>query len=140
MSTTGRAVSKAPYTSSWGYSRAIRVGDRVEVSGTSATNPDGAVHAPGDPYEQARFVLEIIRAALEDVGASMDDVVRTRAYLTRIDDWREVGRAHLEAFGSIQPASTCVAGIELMAPELLVELEAVAVVGAGRPADASGSL
>lgn len=137
MSTTDRAVSKAPYTASWGYSRAIRVGDRVEVSGTSATNADGSAHAPGDPYEQTRFVLEIIRGALADVGASMEDVVRTRAYLKRIEDWREVGRAHLEAFGEIQPASTCVAGIDLMTPELLVELEAVAVVGAGRGMGAS---
>lgn len=124
-----RAESHAPYTGAWGYSRAVRIGDRVEVSGTSATNPDGSVHAPGDAYEQTRFVLEIVAAALGEVGASMADVVRTRAYLKRIEDWREVGRAHLGAFGDVQPASTCVAGIELMHPDLLVELEAVAVVG-----------
>lgn len=137
MSSTERAVSKAPYAASWGYSRAVRVGDRVEVSGTSATKPDGSPHAPGDPYEQTRFVLEIIRGALADVGASMEDVVCTRAFLKRIEDWREVGRAHLEAFGEILPASTCVAGIDLMQPELVVELEAVAVIGAGRGAGAN---
>jgi len=123
-----RVRSQAPYTGSWGYSRAIRVGDRVLVSGTSASLPDGSVHAPGDPYEQSVFILDLIEAALADVGAALADVVRTRAFLTDVELWREVGRAHLERFGDVLPASTCVGGSTLLHPELVVELEAEAIV------------
>ncbi|HZE50092.1 MAG TPA: Rid family hydrolase [Jatrophihabitantaceae bacterium] len=122
-----RVASQAPYTARWGYSRAIRIGDRVLVSGTSATKPDGSVYAPGDAYEQTRYVLDLIQAALRDVGASLEDVVSTRAYLTTRDIWPEVGRAHLEHFGATLPTSTCIAGIELLQPQLLVEIEAEAI-------------
>ena len=125
-----RVASLAPYTARWGYSRAIRHGDRILVSGTSATRPDGSVHAPGDPYEQTRYVLELIQTALQDLGSSLPDVVRTRVYLTTPDIWPEVGRAHLEYFGATLPASTCIAGVELMQPDLLVEIEAEAFTGA----------
>lgn len=123
-----RVRSEAPYAGSWGYSRALRVGDRVLVSGTSATRPDGSVHAPGDPYEQAVFVLDLIERALRDVGAELSDVVLTRAFLADIADWKEVGRAHLERFGEVMPASSCIGGAVLMQPGLIVELEAEALI------------
>ena len=126
---TQRVRSQAPYTGRWGYSRAVRVGDRVLVSGTSASLPDGTVHAPQDAYEQAVYIIDVIEAALADVGASLADVVRTRAFLTEIDAWTEVGRAHRDRFGEILPASTCVGGAVLLHPDLVVELEAEAIVG-----------
>ena len=119
---------KSPYRDSWGYSRAVRIGSRIEVSGTSATQPDGSVASPGDAYGQTRYVLDVIGAALRELGADLDDVVRTRVFVTSADLWPEVGRAHHEVFGASAPASTCVAGIALMRPELLVEVEAVAIV------------
>lgn len=111
-----------------GYSRAVRVGDRVEVSGTTATDDDGAVVAPGDPYRQAGRAIENVETALADVGASLADVVRTRLYVTDVDDWEEVGRAHGEAFGEVRPATSMVEVSALIDPALLVEVEAVAVV------------
>ena len=124
-------ASKAPYTRHWGYSRAMRIGSRVLVSGTSATLPGGGVHAPGDAYEQSRYILEIIVLALKEVGAEARDVVRTSVFITTTDIWREVGRAHLEYFGETLPVSTCIAGIQLMQPDLLVEIEAEAYLNGG---------
>lgn len=115
------------WESSWGYSRAVRVGSLVEVSGTSAMTPEGVVGAP-DAYGQTRYVLEAIERSLRELGASLDDVVRTRVFLVDVADWREVGRAHAEFFGARKPASSCLAGVTLLAPELLVEIEATAVV------------
>jgi enamine deaminase RidA (YjgF/YER057c/UK114 family) len=129
-----RVQSRAPFETLWGYSRAIRVADRIEVSGTSAIHPDGSVHAPGDAYEQTRYVIGIIDSALTELGSSLTHVVRTRAYLVHIDDWKEVGRAHLQAFGTTLPASTCVGGAVLLDPGLLVEIEATAVIPNGEPA------
>lgn len=123
-----RVRSEAPYAGSWGYCRALRLGDRVLVSGTSATEADGSVHAPGDPYAQTIFIIGLIERALREVGAGLDDIVRTRAFLADIDDWREVGRAHLEHFGETLPTSTCIGGAVLMQPELVVELEAEAIL------------
>lgn len=122
------ARSEAPFTDAWGYSRAIRIGDRIEVAGTSAIHPDGSVHSPGDPYEQTRYILGIIERALAEVGSCFEHVIRTRAFLTRIDDFREVGRAHRETFGATLPVSTCVGGAVLLDPQLLVEIEASAVI------------
>lgn len=116
------------WEAAWGYSRAVRIGSRVEVSGTSAMTPEGVVFGAGDAYEQARYILSVIGEALARVGASLDDVVRTRVFLVNIDDWQEVGRAHAETFGAVKPASSCIGGITLMAPELLVEIEAIAVL------------
>jgi enamine deaminase RidA (YjgF/YER057c/UK114 family) len=116
----------------WGYSRAVRVGSRIEVSGTSAMTPEGTVFAAGDAYGQTRYILGVIGEALEQLGGSLADVVRTRVFLVDVEDWREVGRAHAEVFGAIKPASSCVGGVTLLAPELLVEIEAAALLPSGR--------
>lgn len=110
-----------------GYSRAVRVGDVVSVSGTAPVMPDGA-DPPADPHAQAARCLEIIVAALAELGARPENVVRTRVYLTRAEDWPEVGRAHGEVFGDVRPASTMVV-TALLDPKWLVEIEADAVVG-----------
>lgn len=123
-----RVESTATYTQHWGYSRVVRIGQRLLVSGTSATNPDGSVHAPGDPHAQTVYILALIDAALREAGATLSDVVLTRAFITTPEIWREVGRAHMEHFGSILPVSSCIAGAELMQPGLVVEIEAEAFV------------
>lgn len=113
----------------FGYSRALRVGDRILVSGTTATGPDGPV-APGDPAGQARYALDKIQKAIESLGGSLEDVVRTRVYVSRIEHWEEIARVHGERFGRIRPANTLVRA-DLIGGEYLVEIEAEAVVGSG---------
>lgn len=117
----------SPWEGKVGYSRAVRVGNVVQVAGTTAT-VDGQVVGVGDAYEQTRAALRIIRDALEQAGAGLEDVVRTRLYVTDISRWEEVGRAHGEVFGDIRPAATMVQVSALIDPDHLVEIEAEAII------------
>lgn len=123
-----RVSSGTEWESTVGYSRAVRAGDEVHVAGTTATADDGTVVGGGDPYEQARRALENVERAPREADASLDDVVRTRLFVTDIEDWEAVGEAHREVFGSVRPATTMVEVCRLVDPDLLVEVEAVAVV------------
>ncbi len=112
-----------------GYSRAVRVGDRILVSGTTATGPDGLVGAD-DPAAQASYAIDKIEAAIRQLGGRLEDVVRTRVYVSDVAHWEPVARVHGERFGHIRPANTLVEA-RLVGPEYLVEIEAEAMIGAG---------
>jgi enamine deaminase RidA (YjgF/YER057c/UK114 family) len=118
--------ANSPYAPSVGYSRAVRVGDQIHISGTAAIMPDGEP-PPVGAYAQARRCLEIIVDALAQLGAGPEDVVRTRVYVTSADDWEEVGRAHGEVFGDVRPASAMLVITGLLDPRFVVEIEADAI-------------
>ena len=112
-----------------GYSRAVRIGNVIEVAGTTAVDENGLVVGLNDPYEQTRFILSKIEKALVQAGASMKDVTRTRMFVTDITQWEEIGKAHGMYFKDIKPAATMVEVKSLISPELLVEIEVTAILG-----------
>jgi enamine deaminase RidA (YjgF/YER057c/UK114 family) len=123
--------SGTPWEDLAGYARAVRVGDRILVSGTTATGPEGVVGV-GDPAAQTRFILDKIEKAIRQLGGTLHDVVRTRVYVRNMADWEPIALVHGEQFGSIRPANTMVQA-QLIGDEYLVEIEAEAIVGSGDP-------
>jgi enamine deaminase RidA (YjgF/YER057c/UK114 family) len=126
-------ASGAPWEPIVGYSRAVRVGPLVFVAGTAAADASGQVVGKGDPYAQAAHILGKVRAALEQAGARIEDVVRTRLYVTDADFWEPVGRAHKEFFGDTMPVCTLVEVRGFLDPDMLVEIEVDAVIGERLP-------
>ncbi len=123
--------SNSPWESKFGYSRAVRIGDTIYVSGTTATDLKGKIVGLGDPYLQTKKILQNIEKALKQAGTALRDVVRTRIYVTDIRQWEYIAKAHREFFDNIRPATSMVEVSHLISPEMLVEIEAVAIVENG---------
>jgi enamine deaminase RidA (YjgF/YER057c/UK114 family) len=119
--------SGAPWEAIVGYSRAVRVGPYVKVAGTTAVDENGRTQHLGDAYGQTTYILNKIKRAIEEAGANLDDVVRTRMFVTDIGQWEEIGRAHGEFFANVRPATTMVEVNNLISPDLLVEIEVDAI-------------
>lgn len=124
-----RVSSGTPWERSFGYSRAVRVGNAVSISGTTATTREGGFVGEGDAYAQTRQVLDNIAWALQQAGATLAEVTRVRVYVVREQDWREVGRALGDVFGEVRPANTLVGTPWLIDPRMLVEIDADALIG-----------
>ena len=127
--TRSNLQSGAPWEARVSYSRAVRVGRFIAVSGSAAIDEDGQLVGEGDMYAQARQCIEVIGAALERAGGRLSDVVRTRIFVTDIECWEDVGRAHREAFADVMPATSMVEVSRLIDPRMLVEIEADAIIG-----------
>ena len=121
--------SGSPFEPTIGFSRAVRVGPHIAVSGTAPIAPGGGTASPGDLYGQTKHCLEIIEKAINDAGGKREHVVRTRMFLKEINNWQEAGRAHGEFFGGIRPASTMIQIVQAIDPSWLIEIEADAIVG-----------
>jgi enamine deaminase RidA (YjgF/YER057c/UK114 family) len=128
MSTRVNISTGARWEEIVGYSRAVRIGNTVEITGTVAVDDAGAVVGKGNPYEQTKFILQKIERVLEQAGASLKDVVRTRMFVTDITRWEEYGRAHGEVFAAIKPCTTMIEISRLIGDEYLIEIEATAVI------------
>ncbi|MBK7638236.1 MAG: RidA family protein [Saprospiraceae bacterium] len=122
-----KVSSSAIWEDSIGYSRAVKVGNIIEVAGTTAVRNGDVVHT-GDPYNQAKYIIKIIDHVLKQLDSGLEDVVRTRIYLKHVGDWEEVGKAHGEFFGTIKPACSMIAVSSMINPEMLVEIEATAII------------
>ena len=123
-----RITTASPHEELFGFCRAVRMGNHIAIAGTAPIGPDGKTVSPNDVGQQARRCFDIIREALQGLGADLTDIVRTRMYLIHIEDWKEVGRVHGEYFGDIQPVSTMVQVARLIDPEWRVEFDADAIV------------
>lgn len=124
MTSVNRVDGNRPWAPIVGYSRAVRMGNLIEVSGTTATTREGEVICPNDPYGQMLYIIAEVEDAIEQLGATLDNTIRTRVFLTNIDQWPAVAQAHGEYFASVMPASSFVGGVRLMLPDLCVEFEA----------------